>query len=244
MDKVIKHIYSDLNKNGIIYRNHNNIHIFSKENNSFNLFIYKTQHNEKIDDFQLPQYALNASPNKLMWIILNKLNCNKKIYARNCVLKKISKNEANTFYNKFHLLNSANSPINYGLIYDRELVAACSFSKGRKMNRLKDNERSFELTRFCSKGNTTVVGGLSKLISLCIHEKKPKEIMTYVEHQKNNGKAFLNLNFKIVDIKLARPYYVDMNTNARYKKNEIELCKNPNLIQITPPNNVKLLLTL
>jgi hypothetical protein len=139
---------------------------------------------------------LITSTEKIKALILSKLRSNKTIYARSCEIKKVEKETACVFFEKYHLMNATQSAFNYGLYFKGELVALASFSKGRKMNRLREDQRSFELIRFCSKSGITVTGGLSKLLKYFCEEKKAGDIMTYVDKQLSDGNSFIRAGFK------------------------------------------------
>jgi hypothetical protein len=150
-------------------------------------------------DFSPPNsniYHLFAQPEKLISIIKSKLGLNKKIFARKCKIKRIENVIASDFLNEFHLMNSTSCAYSYGLYHEAELVAVATFSKGRKMNRLPENERSFELIRFCTKSGVTVTGGLTRLLKYFIEEKKAGDVMTYVDKQFSNGDSFIRAGFK------------------------------------------------
>jgi hypothetical protein len=144
----------------------------------------------------LPLDQLITSPKKIVSVVLSKLKLNKTVFARNCEVKKVERNEAENFLDTFHLMNSTQSAFNLGLFYRDELIGVASFSKGRKMNRLKENERSFELIRFCCKTGITVTGGLTRLVKNFCLEKNAGDIMTYVDKQLSDGRSFLNAGFK------------------------------------------------
>lgn len=135
-------------------------------------------------------------PEKVEGLICSKLGLNQSIFARKCSIQKISKEEAAKFLTQYHLFGSTQSAFNYGLIYDTELIAVATFSKGRKMHRLQTHERSYELIRFCCKNGISVSGGLSKLVKHFVNEKKAGDVMTYVDKQLSDGKSFLKAGFK------------------------------------------------
>ena len=143
----------------------------------------------------IPFDRLVTAPEKLRAIILTKLLLNKKIFARNCEVRKVERSEAELFLNKYHLMNSTKSAFNVGLIFKNELLALASFSKGRKMNRLSENKRSFELIRFCCKAGITVTGGLTKLMKNFCKEKKAGDVMTYIDKQFSSGESFIKAGF-------------------------------------------------
>ena len=140
-------------------------------------------------------YLLNG-PKKITAIVLSKLSLNTKIFARLCEVKKTDKKTAEAFFETWHLMGATQSAYNLGLFYDSELVAAASFSKGRKMDRLPGDKRSFELIRFCCKSGITVTGGLTKLLKAFFIEKSAGDIMSYVDKQLSDGRSFISAGFK------------------------------------------------
>lgn len=81
-----------------------------------------------------------------------------KVYARKCIIKEITNDECFTFLDNNHLQGGINSTKRLGLFYNDELLQIVCFGR----NRFKSNE--IELYRMCTKLNTQVVGGFSKLI--------------------------------------------------------------------------------
>jgi hypothetical protein len=119
----------------------------------------------------------------------------KRIHARQCVLKRIDKTMAKSFVDANHTMGYAGSYYNYGLFLKDELVAVACFSKGRRMDRLPEDKKSFELIRFCNKNFYTVVGGLSKLIHNFEVEHAPGDMMTYVDIAWGEPYAYYALGF-------------------------------------------------
>lgn len=138
---------------------------------------------------------ITKSPGKVASIVQSKLGLNKTVFARNCETKKIDKTVAEEFLNQFHLMNSTQSAFNYGLFAKDELVAVATFSKGRKMNRLPEDKRSFELIRFCCREGITVTGGLTKLVKNFCKEKNAGDVMTYIDKQLSPGESFIKAGF-------------------------------------------------
>jgi len=131
-------------------------------------FIFSHQRSKII--FNIPFDLIATQSQKVSAIIQSKLQLNKKIFARKCEVKKIGKAEA-------------------------DILAVCSFSKGRKMNRLPEHLRSFELIRFCTKEGFTITGGLTKIIKTFCREKGVGDIMTYVDKQFSSGDSFVKAGF-------------------------------------------------
>ena len=139
---------------------------------------------------------LIRDPQKIAATILSKLKLNKTVYARSCEIKRVDKLTSTEFLDKYHILYSTSSAANLGLFYKEELIGLATFSKGRKMNRLKGDQRSFELIRFCCKCGITITGGLTRLIKNFCDEKKAGDIMTYVDKQLSDGSSFIRAGFK------------------------------------------------
>ncbi|MDX2172150.1 MAG: hypothetical protein SFY56_03475 [Bacteroidota bacterium] len=169
--------------------------IFNYNERTLSVAFYTEFPNEK-NKINLPLDYLVTQFEKVIYFIQSKLHLNKTVYARKCEIKKIDKTRALTFLNSYHFLNDAGGAFNYGLFYNSELLAVASYSKGRKMNRLQEHERGYELVRFCTKGGVTITGGLSKLLKHFCDEKIPGDIMTYIDKQFSDGQSFIKSGFK------------------------------------------------
>jgi hypothetical protein len=144
------------------------------------------------------QFIEELSPEQLSKIpaqLQSRLGLNQRVFARNCQVKKITKEEAANFLDRYHLMGSTQNAFNYGLFQNDELLAVASFSKGRKMNRLPEDKRSFELIRFCCKDGITVTGGLTKLVKNFCREKEAGDVMTYVDQRFSDGTSFIRAGF-------------------------------------------------
>ena len=198
IEKQIKLLGSELRKHDVITSYSNQVLNFSHEAKQFSFYIISE---EKIphdlhDQALLPLDLLVTATNKVYSIVLSKLKLNTVIFARNCIIKKVTKPEAELFLNTYHLMNATSSVSNYGLFYKEELIALSSFSSGRKMDRLEAHQRSYELIRFCTKTGISVAGGLSKLLKHFIKEKNAGDIMSYVDKQLSDGSSFIRAGFK------------------------------------------------
>lgn len=151
----------------------------------------------------------------------------KRIHGRETKLIPIDNNQLMEFLEKNHLNVPIKGKHKYGLLKDKELVAAMSFSKGRRIDRENVSFNSFELLRFCNKLDTTVVGGFSKLLKHFIKTQNPDDVMTYVDSDWSDGKSFLTLGFEIEERMPAIDFWLNMHTGEReyphlvLKKNKI-----------------------
>ncbi len=176
-------------------------YLVSANKHSLELFFFKEEPVLKNQNKNIPILYIGidqvlSREIQLFSVIQSRLYLNKKIFARKCEVKRVYAPEAEIFLNKYHLMGYAKSATYIGLYYSEELLAVASFSSGRKMNRLPPDKRSHELIRFCCKAGITVSGGLSKIIRHFVEWKKPGDIMTYIDRQFGEGKAYTQLGFR------------------------------------------------
>jgi very-short-patch-repair endonuclease len=119
-------------------------------------------------------------------IILNKLNLSTKIFARKCLLKEINKEESKAFFIANHLMGNGSGKA-FGLFFQDELVAAMQ---------IVNKQEGLHISRFCTKLNTSVTGGFSKLLKYCINSRGAKKVISFVDLRYGNGKSLENLGFK------------------------------------------------
>jgi len=132
-----------------------------------------------------------------------------KIYARKCVIKEISDNKLiRNFLNENHLQGFVGSKIKIGLFYNNELVSLMIFGKLRKSMETKNKENIYEILRFCSKINTSVVGGAEKLFKCFIKNYRPKEVISYADRSWSQGELYYKLKFTFVSKTKPNYYYV------------------------------------
>jgi hypothetical protein len=135
-------------------------------------------------------------------IISTKLKCNTIIPARKCIVKEIKSKVKNDFLNRTHLQGYCNSRVNLGLYYDDNLVAVCTLGRARYTKQYE-----WELIRFASELNCTIVGGFSKLLSYFIKIYNPKNVFTYCDRAISNGNAYFKNNFKLIGVTSSNYFY-------------------------------------
>jgi hypothetical protein len=147
--------------------------------------------------------------------ILSLIGISRRIYARETVAKAITKAELKDFL----LINHLNAPIiarhRYGLYNQQELVAVAAFSRSCPIQDRGITYISHELIRYCSLLQTTVVGGLSKLINHFEKEKRPEHLMTYVDREWSDGRTYQKLGFAIVAETAAQKFWLSPQKNER-----------------------------
>lgn len=112
-----------------------------------------------------------------------------KIYARECEVREVNSKAARQFLDENHLQGFVASSYRLGLYYNDELVQLLCFGK----NRFKKNE--VELLRMCTKKNTQVIGGFSKLLKY----QPYASFVSYVDLSKFDANGYLENNFKLIN---------------------------------------------
>lgn len=157
------------------------------------------------------------SPEVIKSIILSKVNIyNTKIGARECIIKNISPNECSKFLNENHLQGATKPQVRLGMYYMGEMVGVMTFAKRSPVSGPK-NINDWELTRFCNKRNTTIIGGASKLLRHFIKIYKPKVIYSFASNDISNGSLYDKLGFIKEDYTSAY-WYIDKRTLKRYHR--------------------------
>ena len=121
----------------------------------------------------------------------------RKIYARRCEIIDIDIPVATAFLKDNHIQGACSSQYRYGLYYDGELVALMTFGKLRKNLGSEATEGKYELLRYCSKRNTNVVGGASRLFKHFLKQTNPNEVTSYADRRWNSGKLYEMLGFTL-----------------------------------------------
>jgi len=163
-------------------------------------------------------------------MIESRLKLNTKIDARKCAIKQISTDEYIKFVNENHISGYARASKIYGLIYDNEIISILALNKSRF-----DKTVEWEIIRFCSKLNTTIRGGFSKLLKHTITILNIESIGTYSDNRYGTGNTYIQNGF--VHIKTTNPGYCWINKNEtinRYltQKNKLKIFLVKNLTQL------------
>lgn len=128
---------------------------------------------------------------------------NRVIYARKCEIRELTTKEKSQFLENNHLQGNDHASVKVGLIYEGELVALMTFVKSRF-----DKNIQWEMSRFCTKLSTTVVGGSSKLFSWFIKTQNPNTVVSYSDRRYFSGETYLNLKFSFVDNTSPNYHYI------------------------------------
>jgi len=184
-----------------------------------------------------------------------------RIHARRTEVRRITKDIMSGFFAANHLQSFVNGRYNYGLYLDEQLVAAASFSAGRKMARNGVVCRSFELLRYANLLHHRVTGGLGKLVAHFIKDVNPDDIMTYADLDWASGKGYRALNFEQIAITPPKTFWIHSCDMIRYDPQRLppqltdefgrqnrygnmdDFLKNKGYLKIHNAGNLKYLLT-
>jgi hypothetical protein len=123
-------------------------------------------------------------PQQLLFRLKSILGLNlTTLYARDTEVVNISRIQAEKFIDANHLIGFGGGKTFLGLRDDTELVAVAVFSKILYMKYEDPPYYSVELERYCSLVDTTVVGGLDKMIKAYLKEHEVDDIVTYVDKE-------------------------------------------------------------
>jgi len=115
------------------------------------------------------------------------------IYARKCTVASIDSDTKNDFLNNYHIQGKDNTPIRYGLFHDNTLVAVMTFCKRRY-----DKKSGYELVRYATHADYSVIGGAGKLLKAFEREYSPSCIISYADKRWSIGGVYHTLGFNHV----------------------------------------------
>ena len=149
---------------------------------------------------------------KSIWIsiIKDKLNKNKKIDVKKCVIKEVSTEEAKNFIDENHLQGYINAHIKIGLYHKNELVSIMTFS---------NSEAKYDLLRFCTKKEYTISDKGSMLLAYFEKVYRPELISYKVNRRWDSRIENSNLGFEF-------SHYTEPNSFCFHPKEDILLLKN------------------
>ena len=124
-----------------------------------------------------------------------------KIGARKCTIKELDNTSCQKSLQENHLQGKDQSSVRIGLFFNEELISVMTFCKPRFTNKYQ-----WELSRFCNKLNTSVIGAASKLFKYFVEKYNPQSIISYSNYAKTKGILYSILGFKYD--KLTAPNYV------------------------------------
>jgi hypothetical protein len=122
--------------------------------------------------------------------LCSKLGTTSRIYARQCSIQLVNPADKTVFLNNNHIQGTVGSSVNLGLRHNGALVALMTFGKARY------SRTEWELLRYCSAINTTVVGGASKLFAHFVAQYQPTSVVSYADRRWSTGDLYRSIGFE------------------------------------------------
>lgn len=157
-------------------------------------------------------------------VILNKLGLSERIFARKCIIKEIDHKTSSEFLEKNHLQGIDKSSIRIGLFHNNELVSVMTFGKSRY-----NKKYQYELLRFCSRQNLTVIGGASKIFKYFVNKYQPKSVISYANRRWSDGNLYRKIGFKEINKTIPNYFYfnnpLQLKSRVQFQKHKLKTMK-------------------
>ena len=148
------------------------------------------------------------------------LGVNKRVYARQCIMRVVDSGQAGDFLERNHIQGRCPSEIKLGLFWDGDLIALMTLGRSRY-----DSSVEYELIRYCSVSGFNVVGGASRLFKRFVSRYSPKLVMSYSDIGWNTGNLYTQLGFQLVGQSAPAYYYTrnyrDFENPVKYQKHKL-----------------------
>ena len=163
----------------------------------------KLRHVEKQNDaekcgiklFQIWESEWNGKKEIVKSRIRHALGISTRIAARKCKIQTIDSKTAKEFLQANHIQGGCNSSVNLGLLFQDKLVALMTFGKPRFSKKAQ-----WEMLRYCTILNTTVVGGPAKLLTKFKTEFDPESVISYADRRWSQGNLYTSLGFDLLHV--------------------------------------------
>lgn len=171
---------------------HNN-HMMEKDNKNNHLDKTNLCEEQGLQLFHIFENEWCDITKKEIWksMLMSKINKTVRIYARSCSIREVSADDSKVFLDLNHMQGSCNSTVKLGLYYNEDLISIMTFSKSRY-----NKSFEWELIRFATKLNHTVIGGASKLLKAFERIYTPKSLMSYANRRWSQGNVYEKLGFE------------------------------------------------
>lgn len=156
--------------------------------------------NKGVDLIQFTDFEIKNKLDIVKSILKIRLGLSSKIYARECEIRLVPKQEEKDFLSINHIQGFRGSSTAIGLYYKTELVMIMTFGSPR-YSKIAD----IELIRMATKLNIIVVGGANRLFEYAKTLFSGKKIVSYCDRSKFTGKMYDRLGFTAN--KLVEPGY-------------------------------------
>jgi len=160
------------------------------------------------------EWVFNAP--KVKSLLLNRLGLTQfqRIRPNKCEIRKIENSVADEFYDKNHYIGACRSNMNYGAVFNDELVSCMSFKTPTRQS-----SYDFELVRMASDSKYRVVGIWSKLLNKFVLEHNIGSIVSFSDNRLFHGNVYEKIGFKFDGE--VRPSYYWTKGQKRYHQSAL-----------------------
>ena len=157
-----------------------------------------------------------------------------KIYARNCVINEIDRQDAKKFLDKNHIQGYGSGSVYLGCFYKNELVSVMCFKQ--------NSNKKWELTRFANINSKICIGTASKLFNFFIKHYNFNEIKSFADRRWSSileENLYDKLGFRLESTLKPDYSYVDETGHRLHKF----LCRKDRLIKKYPNKGLDNIMT-
>ena len=149
--------------------------------------------------------------NQVRSFLRSKLGKNENfVHARKCEIRTVSKDEASSFLEKWHILGACNFIEAFGLYHGDVLLSVITIGRHHR------NNREYVLSRYCTKENYTVSGGVSRLAKHA--SKKYGKLVTWVDLRWSDGASWVKNGWELEAVLPPDYFYYDSKSNKTVSK--------------------------
>ena len=137
----------------------------------------------------------------------------KRIPARKCQVKDVEDSVARDFLSTCHIQGACPASVRLGLYFQDELMALMTFGKPR-FNKKCD----WELLRFCTALDTSVIGGAGKLLKAFEERFHPRALLSYADRRWSKGDLYERLGFTLEGCSQPNYWYTKGDCSERFSR--------------------------
>ena len=147
------------------------------------------------------------------------------LYARKLTLREVPKKEEKDFFNNNHLQGFVGSSYCCGLYNGDELVSCMSFGKSRF-----NKKYEWELLRYATIINSSVVGGAKRIFKRFITDNSPRSLISYCDKRYFTGYVYTSLGMNLINE--SAPNYFYTKRYKRYSRVKFQKHKLSKLLEV------------
>jgi hypothetical protein len=202
LDIFIPELNIAIEYNGLYWHSEANSKIY----NRYHLDKTEMCESKNIRLIQIFEHEWNNRKEQVKSFLRSALKKNEiRVHARKTSLRMVDKETAKRFLELYHIQGAPHViGMGLGLFYEEELLSLITIGKHHR------NNKEVVLTRFVTKTNVTVVGGLSKLTKEALNLFP--EIVTWVDRRWSTGNSWIKYGWEQVHVLPPDYFYFNNKT--------------------------------